>query len=222
MIETFTYISEPLPELSVKYIDYSSLAMTYSNLSQSYLYGLINSTRIGVPYILSQNNIIFCHDGSGEDVLNKISRVFLGLEVKKENVYQLTMEARNIEFDEKNSMTFRRIVRESLIRQYRGGFRERYGIRYEVHDDTPDSKIKRYLMVNMSNQAISNSILMVMDLRHQNLGLDRADFKMKSSIDPLNRYRGIEKKVNEIFGSCESIGVSIPGNGDLTLSRIKV
>ena len=55
MIETFTYISEPLPELSVKYVDYSSLAMTYSNLSQSYLYGLINSTRIGVPYILSQN-----------------------------------------------------------------------------------------------------------------------------------------------------------------------
>lgn len=222
MIETFTYISEPLPELSVKYIDYSSLAMTYANLSQSDLYGLINSTRIGVPYIVSQNNIIFCHDSSGEDVLEKISRVFVRIGAKKEDVHQLTIGTRDIEFDEKNSIIIRRLVRESLINQYRGGYRERYGISYEINNDTLDPKIKRYLVVNISNQAISNSILMVMDLKHQNLGLDRADFKMKSSIDPLNRYRGIEKKVNEIFGSCESIRVSIPGNGDLTLSRIKV
>lgn len=108
------------------------------------------------------------------------------------------------------------------MNQYSGGFRDKYGISYEIKDDQLESKIKRYLAINISGQPIYNSIVMIMDLRHKNLGLDDLNFKKISVVDPLIRYRNIKQKVLAIFGNYESFKINIAGNAEIVFNRVKV
>lgn len=222
MIETFTYISESLESLKLKYIDYEHIQDKYPNFNQGELYHKINSTNLNMPYILSNNNIIFCHNGDDNNILSKISQVFTNMGIVKKDASSLKIDNRELTFDENNKIIFYRLIRESIMNQYGNGFRDKYGISYEIKDDQLESKIKRYLTITISGQPICNSIVMIMDLRHKNLGLDDLKFKKTSVVDPLTRYHNIKEKVRAIFGNCESFKVNIAGNPEIVFDRVKV
>jgi hypothetical protein len=135
---------------------------------------------------------------------------------------RLKVDNRELTFDENNKIIFYRLIRESIMNQYSSGFRDKYGISYEIKDDMLESKIKRYLVINISGQPIYNSMVMIMDLRHKNLGLDDLHFKKISVIDPLIRYRNIKEKVLAIFGSYERFKINIAGNPEIVFNRVKV
>ena len=222
MIETFTYISESLESLKLKYIDYEHIQDKYPNFNQGELYHKINSTNLNMPYILSNNNIIFCHNGDDNNILSKISQVFTNMGIVKKDASSLKIDNRELTFDENNKIIFYRLIRESIMNQYGNGFRDKYGISYEIKDDQLESKIKRYLTITISGQPICNSIVMIMDLRHKNLGLDDLNFKKISVVDPLIRYRNIKQKVLAIFGNYESFKINIAGNAEIVFNRVKV
>ncbi len=222
MIETFTYISEPYEKLIVELINYSDLSEIYPNLGQSQLYREINASGLNVPYILSNNNIIFCHNDDDNNILSKISQVFTNMGIDEKYTSRLKIDNRELTFDENNKIIFYRLIRESIMNQYSSGFRDKYGISYEIKDDQLESKIKRYLAINISGQPIYNSIVMIMDLRHKNLGLDDLNFKKISVVDPLIRYRNIKQKVLAIFGNYESFKINIAGNAEIVFNRVKV
>ncbi|MFG1391172.1 hypothetical protein [Acidiplasma aeolicum] len=222
MIETFTYISEPYEKLIVESINYSNLSENYPNFCQSQLYREINSSGLNIPYILSNNNIIFCHNDDGNNILSKISQVFRNMGIDEKYTSRLKVDNRELTFDENNKIIFYRLIRESIMNQYSSGFRDKYGISYEIKDDMLESKIKRYLVINISGQPIYNSMVMIMDLRHKNLGLDDLHFKKISVIDPLIRYRNIKEKVLAIFGSYERFKINIAGNPEIVFNRVKV
>lgn len=222
MIETFTYISEPFESLKLKYIDYEHLLAEYPNFNQGELYHKINSTGLNMPYILSNNNIILCHNDDDSNLLSKISQAFIGMGIDERCTSSLKIDKRELTFNEDNKIIFYRIIRESLMNQYAGGLRYKYGIGYEINENSLGPKIKRYLVINISGQPIYNSILIIMDIRHKNLGLDYLKFKNKSIMTPLNRYRNIKEKVYEIFGNHETFKINIAGNPEIILNRVKV
>ena len=219
MIETFTYISEPYEKMLAGCIDYSFLPL---NVKQSQLYREINFSGLNTPYILSNNNIIFCHNDDSNNILPKISEVFRNMGIDEKYISRLKIDNRELTFDENNKIIFYRLIRESIMNQYSGGFRDKYGLSYEIKNDILESKIERYLVISISGQPIYNSMVMIMDLRHKNLGLSDFHFKKISVVDPLIRYRNIREKVRAVFGNYESFKINIAGNPEIVFNRVKV
>lgn len=225
MIETFTYISEPYEKLMVKSINYGYLLEAYPKFNQNQLYRGINSACLNMIYTLFDNNIIFCYNDNDSHILSKISKVFINIGIVEKDACALKIENRELTFDENNKIIFYRLIRESIMNQYSGGCRDRYGISYDIKDISIVSKIKKHLVINISGQIICNSTVMVIiiiDLRYKNLGLNNSKFKNISVVDPRTRYLNIKNKVIEIFGDYDKFKINVIGNKEIVLKRVKV
>lgn len=222
MIETFAYISEPYDELNVYYIDYNKVAEYYPAVDQSLIYREINKTNKTMPYILSNNKFIFCIDDSKNDIINVFSTALNNV-IKISGNFNFKSENMQLSLN-KNQNIFHRIIRESLMRQYKNkAWRGMYGVDFMFPDDSETNGVERILNITISSQLISNSILFIMDIKHKKLDqkINVKTFRKYSIIEPYNRYQIISKYIKKIFTDEDKIYIKIPGNKDLTLNRVK-
>ena len=222
MIETFTFISESYSKLAVRIIDYKGLSVNGHNIIQSDVYRTLNSLNPALPYTISDNQIIFCSDGGHEDFAAKVRQAFTSMGFTEYELSNLSVREEELNFNEQTKKIFYKFVREYILESHDDGYRDRYGISYELHSDPPLSGLRRYLVMNVSGQPVGGSMILIFDIRHKNDGLGVRQFREMTKIEPLKRYKVISDALSSIFGDKDTIKVKIKGNPDFIFTRIKI
>ncbi len=222
MIETLTYISEPYDQINVHYVDYSIVAHNYPDINQGSLYKEINQFKLYIPYVISKNRFIFCSNGGDSSILTSFSSALQKICPSHLINSNLKVENMNLSMEE-NEYIFRRIIRESILRKTRGGRREKSDISIPISGNNQTSDIERYLKIVISGQLISNSVLLITDIKHRNTGgLSLQQFRNLSTLNSYERYKIIREQIEKIFKDVDDITIGIPGNKDLVLKRLKI